>query len=349
MIYLKALHNTHTYTRTYTRTQTHRRTRVHLLSQCPKTAPLRENFMKKLAKDHPEKFKEFRTISPNDRWLWILGGGVIPQPKRKPDYRTHQRKTVFQKGKTINLPKDEKKETTVEDCLEPFIEYQKLKQETLDNPRGNVLNVFTDGSHRKDTKQSGSAAIIYRKDTNAHTLQAHTGQETNNYAELNAILLLVEWLQTQDKVSNADVNIFTDSTYVQNRLTDPMTPRQNFFLIQEIIHKATTLHVMKNLRFTLHKIPAHLDEKSMNTCVIPESTAADAAAKAARDKAENFTSINNTREQTFYLCADLLMKISNLLTTKHRGSSSDREDRHSLSAIANRPDLSDFENHQPLA
>ena len=174
------------------------------------------------------------------------------------------------------------------------------------------------------------------------TLKSHTGISTNNYAELNAILLLLDWL-AQQEIRKTTVNIFTDSTYVQDCLTDPVIQPQNFFLIQDIVHKASILAKTHDLSF---KIPAHLDEKSMQRYKIPESTAADTAAKQARDTPQPFTSINHTRQQTLYLCVELLMQISNLLTPPH-GSSSDR---HSLSATANRASaLPDPEIHQPLA
>ena len=206
--------------------------------------------------------------------------------------------------------------------------------------------MYTDGSHTRDPGTSGSAAIVYRKNDTPVELTSHTGTTTNNYSELHAILLLLDWLQGRD-IKDTTVNIFTDSTYVQDRLTDPMIPEKNFYIIQEIIHKATALcNGPRHLRFVLHKIPAHLDEKSLYRYSIAESTAVDTAAKQARDSPQPFLSVNYTRQRIFHLCAELLMKISKLLTPP-RGPSSDRL---SLPATANRdPDSSGLETHQPLA
>ena len=324
-------------------------TRLHLLSECPGTAQLRRKFEQELSHRFPRKHAEFCSIPSSDRWLWILAGGLQPLPVEKPNHRTHPRATAFLKGHRIDLPRDAKdprKETRVEDCLEPFVIYQRLKEDLLHDDPPDTLNVYTDGSHKRNPSTSGSAAIIYRTSDKPVVLSSHTGSTTNNYSELHAILLLLDWLRGRD-IKDTTVNIFTDSTYVQDRLTDPMIPEQNFYIIQEIIHKATALcNGPRHLRFVLHKIPAHLGEKSLHRYSIAENAAVDTAAKQARDSPQPFVSVNCTRQQTFHLCAQLLMKISKLLTPPLGPSS----DRLSLSATANRdPDSSGLETHQPLA
>ena len=231
----------------------------------------------------------------------------------------------------------------MEHCLEPFGTYQELKQSILRQCPENCLNVYTDGSHEPNSRKSGAAATVYRQKQKPVTLQAHTGASTNNYAELHAILLLMHWLREQN-IRKTSVNIFTDSTYIQDRLTDPIIPNQNFYLIQDIMHYATALHDEAQLRFTAHKISAHLDEKGMRRYTIPENTAVDEAAKQARDTPHPFLSTNHVRQQTLHLCAELLMRISSLLAPLS-GSSSDR---HSSSATAKR-DLSDPAAHHPLS
>ena len=309
-------------------------TRLHLLTECPRTLPLRDNFENRL-KDFPNKLSEYQSLPPQHRWLWILAGGTLPLPLRQPDHRTHPRTTVFLKGERINLPKDSSGETTVEDCLEPFSAYQELKQKVQRQCPHNCLNVYTDGSHEKNPRKSGAAAIVYQHGHRPVTLHTHTGTSTNNYAELHAVLLLLHWLRKKN-IQNTSVNIFTDSTYVQDRLTDPMIPRQNFYLIQEIMHYATVLHSEAQLHFTVHKIPAHLDELSNRRYIIPENTAVDIAAKQARDTPHPFQTTNHQRQQMLHLCAELLMRISDLLTPSSGSSSVQTEGQHSSSATAKR-------------
>ena len=109
---------------------------------------------------------------------------------------------------------------------------------------------------------------------------------------------------------------------------------------------AEVLQIGRNIRIALHKIPSHLDSKSMGRYNIPKNTEADEAAKQARDTPQEFSSVNCTRQQTLRMCADLLTKISNLLISAHGPSS----DRLSSSAVANLDsEISDPETHPTLA
>ena len=62
-------------------------TRYHLLSDCPGTIHLLSDFLDGILQISKFKREEFNSISKQDQWLWILGGGIIPLPKDEFSYR----------------------------------------------------------------------------------------------------------------------------------------------------------------------------------------------------------------------------------------------------------------------
>ena len=327
-------------------------TRQHLLSECPETIDLRDTFIRKLADGHPDKYNEYLSIAPQDRWLWIIAGGTHPLPQPQPEHRTQPRTTAIELGETINIPKDEHNKSGLDECLIAFQQYLQLQQDTqeirskYESPDREFFQIFTDGSHRRSPGLSGAAASIYQNKRLVHTVSSHTGPTTNNYAELHAVLLALRYFWEQEHRAPI-LSIFTDSTYVQDRLTDPMNPRQNFYIIQEILHLATRLQQQRQASLVVHKIPAHLGARSLGLYNIPENTNVDHEAKRARNNPRPFLSAPQTRQQTLHLCAWLLMGISNQLDPPDDGPSSDRL---SLSACANRDsDTPEPEIHLSLA
>ena len=96
-------------------------------------------------------------------------------------------------------------------------------------------------------------------------------------------------LQHVDSVQPAThFHFFTDSVYVQDRLTSHIIPELYFYTVQDIFHLASYLKSSYSLLFTIHKISGHLESKTMGYCSTKGSMRADVLANDARPLEEKF-------------------------------------------------------------
>ena len=89
-------------------------------------------------------------------------------------------------------------------------------------PEGSIVS-YTDGS--KSGCKTGSGCIIYKNNVVLAESAVNLNGRSNNFAELYAIKLSIEWILDNDNTTN-DIHIFTDSMIAQNSLvsscTDPI-------------------------------------------------------------------------------------------------------------------------------
>ena len=139
-------------------------------------------------------------------------------------------------------------------------------QEMLDSTPAQD-HIFTDGSFSRGV--SGAAAIAYHESTVVAEVYAHTGSCTNNYAELYAIVLGLRWIADNIHTLKQQPHFafFTDSSYVQTSLTSQRIPAPHFFTVQEIAHLTGILESEHSASFTIHKIPSHLETKTISDSV----------------------------------------------------------------------------------
>ena len=89
--------------------------RQHLLTDCPSTADLRQDFIKSLLlMSHFDKTAEFLSLPPNKAWMWILAGGTYPAPPPQSVHagRRTSRTSIFERGFCYEI--DKKNDTPVD-------------------------------------------------------------------------------------------------------------------------------------------------------------------------------------------------------------------------------------------
>ena len=96
--------------------------RQHLLTDCPRTAPLIDAFTEEIMGFWPGEAEEFKAQNQHERWLWILAGGTLPLPPLPSTYKREPRRTVFEYGARIDIPKD----MPLLDRLDVIWDYQRV-------------------------------------------------------------------------------------------------------------------------------------------------------------------------------------------------------------------------------
>ena len=104
---------------------------------------------------------------------------------------------------------------------EPEIEFlsfssREKAQEYLGIKNNNIIDVFTDGACSNNGRENAKAGIgIYFKENDPRNIsQRIVGKQTNNMAELWAVIKAFEILRRDISDSNNIINIYTDSEYV---------------------------------------------------------------------------------------------------------------------------------------
>ena len=314
--------------------------RAHLLTSCRFTADYLRNFADTLIHISPQKHQEYTSVPYHERWLWILAAGCPPLPRRPPALRLAPLRLPFTRGKTYNVPN----RLTLNEAIASIWSYQEI----LDSTPTRAYHIFTDGSFSVAT--SGAAAIIYHRSQIAAEISAHTGDCTNNYAELFAIVIALQWIASNIRSLDQEpvFAFFTDSTYVQSSLTSHKRSAQHFFTLQEISHLTGILEYEYNASFVIHKIPSHLETKTMHYCSIPGSIAVDRLANKARAEPVPFSSLESIRKRILDESARLLTRVSSLLRKADRDDGPS-EDRLSVQAIAEQSSQEHCDTSQPVA
>jgi ribonuclease HI len=63
------------------------------------------------------------------------------------------------------------------------------------------MNIYTDGSSRGNPGPAGCAFVVYRDGIKVHEFSRNLGRETNNYAEYQALLDALEYIDNDDVVT----------------------------------------------------------------------------------------------------------------------------------------------------
>lgn len=79
----------------------------------------------------------------------------------------------------------------------------------------NKIEIYTDGAcSTNGTWDTAYAFVVYRNDTKIYEYGAYIGKETNNVAELAAVLQALKYVGR----SSDEVIIYTDSAYIANTI-----------------------------------------------------------------------------------------------------------------------------------
>ena len=70
-------------------------TKKHLLTDCNATRGLLIDYMENIKDISTEKYIEFINQQEEERWLWILGGGIIPMKINRINERKNKYKNIF--------------------------------------------------------------------------------------------------------------------------------------------------------------------------------------------------------------------------------------------------------------
>ena len=306
-------------------------TRQHLLTECPVTVHLIISFIERLRHISQEKFMEYTSLSESDRWLWIVGAGVIPLPETRRTERIVPLTSIFRLGTSVQTGFNRKDPLSADSA---FYEFKEIER-GLD-PDDIVM--FTDGSFKNGA--SGSAVALYRNREIIHKLSKPTGDMSIAYAELYAIYIAVKWLRQSGRFKANNIHFFVDNIFVRDALCRNSIPKRFFFLIQDIKHTAKCVEFTRE--FYIHWIPSHIDRLTLGRFSIQGNQEADRLADLARKQAYEELNRNQSipghetiRDRILDESVDLIWKISELLVIKGNVSDGPSSDDISPSANAN--------------
>lgn len=174
--------------------------------------------------------------------------------------------------------------TTWEECKKYVIGYKGAKFKKFKNKRDALnflnpptyvsntddINVYTDGSCLNNGQSNAKAGIgIFFGDNDSRNIsKKHIGKQTNNQAELSAILLVFKILKKETK-KNKKINIFTDSEYAIRCLTTYGQEQEDNGWIDNIPNKSLvkkTFNKYKNLNSVkLHHVFAHTGKSDIHS------------------------------------------------------------------------------------
>ena len=280
--------------------------REHFLTDCSATVHLITDFIESIQEISNEKCSEFLELPNSERWLWILGCGVIPLELQGRTPRLIPFTAVFTKGKSVNTGFDRN-----DPIISSYAYYEFKEIEHQLSPEDIV--VYTDGSFKDH--MSGSAAIIYRDNRQIHEISSPTGDMPIAYAELFAILITLRWLKESSTFNRHDVHFFVDNIFARDSLCDTKLPRKHFFLIQDIKHVASSIKFTR--RFFIHWIPSHVDKYTQGQFAITGNQQADKLAGNAQRITESLShfpaGVEDIRERIMEESVKLTWRIRNML------------------------------------
>jgi len=110
----------------------------------------------------------------------------------------------------------------------------------------NEIFVYTDGSCLNNGKSNAKAGIgiFFNDDDPRNVSRKHTGKQTNNQAELSAILQTFKILKNEIK-QHKIINIYTDSTYAIDCLTSYGKKQEYIGWVDNIPNKSLVKKVYK--------------------------------------------------------------------------------------------------------
>ena len=174
----------------------------HLLTSCTCTAHLIASLKAKVKDISPTVYASFSNTPVLDRWLWVLACGSLGISGGS--------SVVSRLGLSVGCGFSKDSPT---DCVGAFTEYNNIID---DIPVGSIV-AYTDGS--KSNGRTGSGCIIFKDNVVLEKLGLNLNGKSNNFAELFAIKLALEWVLNNDN-TNGNIHIFTDSMIAQNSLVN---------------------------------------------------------------------------------------------------------------------------------
>ena len=194
----------------------------------------------------PWEYDRFCQLSPQERWLWILGGGTFKQfqPQNSFDF-IKPPETSFILGRSVKSGIDK---TNSIQSFEAFWEFKEIEASLPSD----CLKVFTDGSAKQHL--CASAFVVYDSDSLIHQEAIPIGLQSIGYAELYAVMSFLRWFRVQNFPIDKQAHLFIDSQFVCNSLPKWQLPQKNFYIF-EAIHNIASFLPQK---FYLHWIPSHL-------------------------------------------------------------------------------------------
>ena len=152
--------------------------RQHLLTDCPLTVPLISEFVDRVKEISSVKLLEFTQLPVDERWLWILGSGVIPIQATRRTPRLVPLTSIFKGGESVQTGFDRK------DPVSASYAYYEFKEIEYGLGSDDIV-IYTDGSFKDGC--SGAAAVIYKSNQIIQELSVPTVNMSIAYAELFAI------------------------------------------------------------------------------------------------------------------------------------------------------------------
>ena len=293
-------------------------TRRHLLTDCYATVHLITRFSNCIKVGISEfKFNEFMSLSDRDKWLWILGGGVLPIKIQPTSYRLQPITSVFALANSVTTGFDRGNQLQAENA---FFEFKEIEHSFS----ANCICAYTDGSFKRiDGKvYAGSGAVVHQNSIKIREITTPAGCNSITFAELLAFLSVLRWARDSGCATIGEKRNFhfiTDSQTVVSMLTRNTIPKAHFYIIQEIKHYAISLS--ETFNFRVHWIPSHLDRYSFGRNQIQGNIRADTLANIARELSINHPlskqvqegNIEHIRTEILGRSRELLDEITNML------------------------------------
>ncbi len=217
----------------------------HLLTDCPATYPEMQRYFSAVKTISENSFNELTSLSPQDRWLWILRAGDFCEYK---DYTAVHR---ISEGSSVSPGIDKQ---NICHRIDAIMEYEQIVKEIPEN----IFVVYTDGS-KKESK-CGAGAVIFYNSQVYKELSFSLQNCENNFAELYAIYKTIKYLRCnyQDELSR-NIHLFTDSRFSIDALTLKITSHKYHKIISKIIDEVS-VQGFPNL--ILHWVPSHIEISS---------------------------------------------------------------------------------------
>ena len=284
--------------------------RSHLLSNCPNTTQVREQFERNLREICQNKYEEFRSCSANTKMAWLLAGGTYKG--ESPDPRTNNRvpaiRSPFLAGESVEPMHGQK------DPVNNWIAYNQYKE--IENGLPMSIRVFPDGSAPHG--QAGLGLAIHSP-LGDHTASVPLGKGTSAMAELQAIHRALQIILTNKRLRaepRLPIHVFTDCKYARNALLTPTPRKKHFLLIEDIKSMASRLRFDLKMPVTLHWIPSHIEKTIYGERPIVGNVQADEQATLARNMSEDedvSNQIYTIRTKIQHIVTRLLRQIEQLL------------------------------------
>ena len=128
------------------------------------------------------------SLSDRDKWLWILGGSVLPIKIQPTSYRLQPINSVFTLVNSVTTGFDSGNQLQAENA---FFEFKEIEHSFS----ANCICAYTDGSFKRvDGKgYAGSGAVVYQNSIKIREITTPAGCNSITFAELLAFLSVLRW------------------------------------------------------------------------------------------------------------------------------------------------------------